>query len=74
MLQKDRYNKCANIYLNFQNGFSILWLHQTKFIMQTHYYIIFIAGLIPLMIGFVWYNPKVFGNAWMKSINVTEES
>lgn len=42
--------------------------------MPTHYYIIFIAGLIPLIVGFVWYNPKVFGNAWMKSINVTEES
>ena len=41
--------------------------------MQLNWYIIFITALIPLIIGFVWYNPKVFGNAWMKSINVTEE-
>ncbi len=31
------------------------------------------AGGIPLLTGFVYYNPKVFGNAWMKSINMTEE-
>lgn len=32
-----------------------------------------IAALFPLVVGFVWYNPKVFGNAWLKSINMTEE-
>ncbi|MDB4297402.1 DUF1761 domain-containing protein [Flavobacteriaceae bacterium] len=24
------------------------------------------AAIIPLFIGFIWYNPKVFGNTWMK--------
>lgn len=33
-----------------------------------------IAGLIPLLVGFIWYNPKVFGNAWMKAAGLTEES
>ena len=33
-----------------------------------------IAALIPLIIGFVWYNPKVFGNAWMKSTGLSQES
>lgn len=33
-----------------------------------------IAAFIPLLIGFVWYNPKVFGNAWMKAAGLTEES
>ncbi len=42
--------------------------------MQPHWYILFVAGLVPLVTGFIWYNPKVFGNAWMKSIGVTEES
>lgn len=42
--------------------------------MQVHAYVIFLAALIPLITGFVWYNPKVFGNAWMKSINATPES
>ena len=32
-----------------------------------------LAALIPLVIGFIWYNPKVFGNAWMKASGLTEE-
>ncbi|MGZ3919984.1 MAG: DUF1761 domain-containing protein [Bacteroidia bacterium] len=37
--------------------------------MQFHWYVPFVAALIPLFIGFIWYNPKVFGNAWMKASN-----
>lgn len=37
------------------------------------WYIPFIAALIPLVVGFVWYNPKVFGSAWMKATGMTEE-
>ena len=33
-----------------------------------------LAALISLAIGFIWYNPKVLGNAWMKSAGLTEES
>ena len=32
-----------------------------------------VAALVSLPIGFVWYNPKVFGNAWMKAIGKTQE-
>ncbi len=32
-----------------------------------------LAALIPLVIGFVWYNPKVLGNAWMQASGMTEE-
>ena len=35
--------------------------------------ILLAAALIPMILGFIWYNPKVFGNAWMKASNVTEE-
>lgn len=31
------------------------------------------AALIPLMIGFIWYNPKVLGTAWMNASGLTEE-
>ena len=31
------------------------------------------AALIPTIIGFIWYNPKVFGNAWMAAAEMTEE-
>ncbi len=34
---------------------------------------IFIASLIPMVIGFIWYNPKVFGTAWMKATGMTPE-
>ncbi len=42
--------------------------------MQFNMWIILLAGLVPLVTGFVWYNPKVFGNAWMKSVGMTGES
>ena len=35
--------------------------------------ILFATALIPMVIGAIWYNPKVLGNAWMKASGVTEE-
>jgi hypothetical protein len=34
---------------------------------------VLVASLIPLIIGFVWYNPKVFGSAWMKAADMNKE-
>lgn len=31
-----------------------------------------VAAISALVIGFIWYNPKVFGNAWMRSAGLTE--
>ena len=31
------------------------------------------AALIPLVIGSIWYNPKVFGAAWLKASGLTDE-
>lgn len=31
------------------------------------------AALSALVVGAIWYHPKVFGTAWMKSIGKTEE-
>jgi hypothetical protein len=31
------------------------------------------AALIPLLTGFIWYHPKVFGNTWMKAAGITPE-
>lgn len=42
--------------------------------MELKMWLLLVVGLIPLFVGFVWYNPKVFGNAWMKTISMTEES
>jgi hypothetical protein len=41
--------------------------------MDINSYIFFVAALIPLATGFIWYHPKVFGNAWMKSAGLSEE-
>ncbi|MFN0202821.1 MAG: DUF1761 domain-containing protein [Bacteroidia bacterium] len=32
-----------------------------------------IAALIPLLVGFIYYNPSVMGNAWMKEAGLKEE-
>lgn len=31
------------------------------------------ASILPLVTGFIWYNPKVFGTAWMKESGITME-
>ncbi len=31
-----------------------------------------LAAISTLVIGFVWYHPKLFGTAWMKSLGMTE--
>ena len=42
--------------------------------MNIDFPILLAAALIPLLLGFIWYHPKVFGNAWMKAAGVTPES
>ena len=31
------------------------------------------AALIPMVMGFIWYNPKVLGTVWMQAADMTEE-
>lgn len=31
------------------------------------------AALVPLITGFIWYNPKMFGGIWMEASGMTEE-
>lgn len=43
--------------------------------MQLNFFLtLLIASAVPLFVGFVWYHPRVFGNAWMKSASLNEES
>lgn len=35
--------------------------------MPTNFYMYFLTALIPMLVGAVYYNPKVLGNAWMKT-------
>ena len=41
--------------------------------MPTNAYMFLVAGLIPMIVGAIYYNPKIFGNAWMKVNNFTPE-
>lgn len=42
--------------------------------MPTNFYMYFVAALIPMLIGAVYYHPAVMGRAWMKSNGFTEET
>lgn len=41
--------------------------------MEINFLALIAAAVSALVIGFVWYNPKVFGAAWMKAADMTEE-
>lgn len=41
--------------------------------MQINFLAIVVAALSTLVVGFIWYNPKVFGTIWMREAGVTED-
>jgi hypothetical protein len=41
--------------------------------MEINFLALFVAALSTLVVGFIWYNPKVFGSIWMKEAGLTEE-
>jgi len=41
--------------------------------MEFNFLAILVAALSSFVVGFIWYNPKVFGTIWMKEIGLTEE-
>jgi len=41
--------------------------------MEFNYLAILVAAVVPMVLGFLWYNPKLFGNAWMRESGMTEE-
>lgn len=42
--------------------------------MDLNFLAIVVAALSSFVVGFIWYNPKVFGTIWMNEIGMTEES
>ena len=40
---------------------------------EPNLFAIIMAAFIPLIIGFIYYNPKVMGEAWMKASGMSEE-
>jgi uncharacterized membrane protein len=41
--------------------------------MEMNFYIFFLAALVPMFLGSIWYGP-LFGKAWMGEMGFTEES
>jgi hypothetical protein len=41
--------------------------------MHINFIAVLIAAIIPMLIGFIWYNDKVFGKAWMATTGLTHE-
>ena len=41
--------------------------------MNVNFPALIVAALVPMVLGFIWYHPKVFGSTWMKHSGMTEE-
>jgi hypothetical protein len=41
--------------------------------MEINFLAILVAAIVPLVLGFVWYNPKFLGTVWMREAEMTEE-
>lgn len=41
--------------------------------MEFNFLAILVAALTSFVVGYVWYNPKVFGTIWMKEAGITQE-
>lgn len=48
-------------------------LTNTFNIMEINFLAIAVAALSTLVVGFIWYHPKVFGTVWMHEAGLTEE-
>lgn len=41
--------------------------------MEINFIALLLSALSTLVVGFIWYSPKVFGNIWMKEAGIREE-
>ena len=41
--------------------------------MELNYLAIVVAALVPLILGFIWYNEKVFGKTWMAETGLSQD-
>ncbi|MCB0382241.1 MAG: DUF1761 domain-containing protein [Psychroserpens sp.] len=41
--------------------------------MEFNFLAILVAAIVPIVLGFVWYNPKTLGNTWAREAEMTEE-
>jgi hypothetical protein len=41
--------------------------------MDINFWIVFVAGIVPALVGGLWYSPLLFGNIWQKEVGLTDE-
>ncbi len=59
---------------DLKNILYIWYTNQLKInIMPFNFYAVLVSALVTLVVGFVWYSPKVFGTIWMNETGMTEE-
>lgn len=42
--------------------------------MEINFIALLVAGIVTLVVGFIWYHPKVFGTIWMREAGLTLET
>lgn len=42
--------------------------------MELNLLALILAAIAPMILGFIWYHDKVFGNAWLESIGMSKET
>jgi hypothetical protein len=47
---------------------------KTKLMVKLNLLVMALAALVPLIVGFLWYNPKLFGTAWMRETGMDPET
>jgi hypothetical protein len=41
--------------------------------MNINFLAVLVAAIVPMAMGFIWYNPKVLGTAWQKETGLTDD-
>ena len=58
---------------NFFIGINSLFLKQLVLNIM-NFIAILVAAIIPLLVGFIWYNQAVFGKVWMRAIGIDPDA
>ncbi len=61
------------LIFQFSTPYCIFTTQQKLNFMQFNFIAVLVAALVPMLIGFIWYNPKLLGNAWSVEAGMTEE-
>lgn len=49
-------------------------MNQVHFLAELNWLAVLVAAIAAFILGGIWYSPKLFGNAWMEDVGLTEEA